>query len=56
MTFITSIINFKGGVAKTTTTMNLGLRLKKSKERVLVINTDPQGNVAVNLEGSEYSI
>jgi chromosome partitioning protein len=53
MTLVTAIINFKGGVAKTTTTINLGAGLKKLKERVLVIDTDPQGNVAVNLEGSE---
>lgn len=56
MTLVTAIINFKGGVAKTTTTMNLGAGLKKLKERVLVIDTDPQGNVAVNLLGSEESI
>jgi chromosome partitioning protein len=56
MTLITAVINFKGGVAKTTTTMNLGAGLKKLKERVLVIDTDPQGNIAVNLQGSEESI
>ena len=56
MTLITAIINFKGGVAKTTTTMNLAAGLKKLKERVLVIDTDPQGNVAVNLQGSEESV
>jgi chromosome partitioning protein len=56
MALITAVINFKGGVAKTTTTMNLGAGLKKLKERVLVIDTDPQGNIAVNLQGSEESI
>ncbi|WP_394990104.1 ParA family protein [Emticicia sp.] len=53
MALITAIINFKGGVAKTTTTINLASGLKKLKERVLVIDTDPQGNVAVNLQGTE---
>lgn len=53
MTLITAIINFKGGVAKTTTTINLASGLKKLKERVLVIDTDPQGNIAVNLQGTE---
>lgn len=53
MTLITAIINFKGGVAKTTTTINLASGLKKLKDRVLVIDTDPQGNVAVNLQGTE---
>lgn len=53
MTLVTAVINFKGGVGKTTTTMNVASGLKKLKERVLVIDCDPQGNVAVNLEGSE---
>lgn len=53
MVLITAVINFKGGVGKTTTTMNVAAGLKKLKERVLVIDGDPQGNVAINLEGSE---
>ena len=53
MALVTATINFKGGVGKTTTTMNLASGLQKLKNRVLVIDGDPQGNIAVNLEGSE---
>ena len=56
MTLVTSIINFKGGVAKTTTSINLGAGLRKIGERVLVIDTDPQGNVGINLQGSEDAV
>ena len=56
MTLVTAVINFKGGVAKTTTSINLGAGLRKIGERVLVIDTDPQGNIAINLQGSEESV
>ena len=56
MTLVTAIINFKGGVAKTTTTMNLAASIVKHGERALVIDSDPQGNIAVNLLGSEESV
>ena len=45
MILVTAIINFKCGIAKTTTTMNLWADLSKLKERVLVIDTEPQGNI-----------
>ena len=56
MTLVIAIINFKGGVAKTPTTMNLGAGLMKLKKRVLVINTEPQEDVGINLQGSGYSV
>ncbi len=49
MTFILSIANEKGGVAKTTTTLSLGAALVESGLEVLLIDLDAQANLTLAL-------
>src|SRR5215212_44403 len=45
---VIAFANQKGGVAKTTTTLNLGVALKEKGHAVLLVDLDPQGNLTMS--------
>jgi chromosome partitioning protein len=63
MAHVLAFANQKGGVAKTTSTLNLGVALREKGLRVLGVDMDPQGNLTMSqgidtesLEKSMYDV
>lgn len=55
MAFVISVVNQKGGVGKTTTSVNVAAYLASQDFRVLLIDLDPQGNASTSFALDVYN-
>ena len=44
---VIALANQKGGVTKTTSTVNLGVGLARTGKQVLLVDADPQGSLGI---------
>ena len=54
MAKVISLFNHKGGVSKTTTTFNLGWKLARKDQKVVIVDCDPQCNLTGMVLGYEH--
>ena len=52
---VIAISNHKGGVGKTTSTLNIGAALQRMGKKVLLIDLDPQANLTQSLALMEHA-